>query len=607
MDPIKVDFSGKGTPKEIVIPPDKKVLKLVISIIITLIGGAITYYFMLPALNFKAIELYYFIGIVAAIYLVATAVVTKAIAKPEYIPYVKKQAKIPLIIVLAFVVVLVIGYLVSAPLFRANAYSDIIKVEDTEFGEGKSITEITDIKDFSSVPMIDKDAAFVLANKQLGDLPTVSQFVIDSTHSTQINYDGNPYRIFPLKYGDVFKWMLNTKDGIPAYVAVNMYTQEADVVILEDKDLSNIQVSTGEYLNERLDRVLRFKFPTYMFGTPSLEIDDEGNPFWVCERVDKTIGLLGGTDVIGVVLVNACDKTDIREYTIDEVINNSAKDKDGNPIDLLWIDQIYSEDLLVEQFNYYGKYQDGFINSYIGQVNVKTTTVGSSCIASNGDVWLYTGVTSVTNDDSIIGFAIINQRTKEAVFQNIAGTTESGAQTSAQGIVSDKGWTATFPILLNLDGEATYFMSLKDNDVVKSYAMVSVERVQDAVRSANDAKPDLADCLEAYIDTVKTSTGRTLNVNYDKNAQKPSADNKDDGAAAPEEEKTETITGVITDIRTAVMDGNSTYFVALDDGDVYYSISASKAENVVILNVGDTVTVTYKPEEAKILDANSIK
>ena len=599
MDPIKVDFSGKGAPKEIVIPPEKKVLKIIISLIVAVIGGAVAYYFMLPALNLKAMEFYYFVAVVLAIYIVMTVLTTKAFMKPEYIPYVKKRSIIPIVIGLVFALILGIGYLVSAPLFRAKDYSSIISVDTQNFGESdRSITTITSLKDFQSVPMIDKDAALVLANKTLGELEKVSQFVIDEKYSTQINYQGNPYRIFPLKYGDFFKWIKNTKEGFPAYVAVNMYTQEAEVVDLSNNNLPNIKVSTGEYLNERLDRVLRFRFPTYMFGTPSLEINEDGHPYWVCERIDKTIGLVGGADVIGVVLVDACDKNNIDYYSLEEIKSNDK---------IQWIDQIYSEDLLVQQYNYYGKYSGGFINGYIGQENVVSTTFGSSCIASGDDVWLYTGVTSVTNDDSIIGFAIINQRTKEAVFQRIAGTTESGAQTSAQGIVSDKGWNATFPILLNIDGEATYFMALKDNNVVKSYAMVSVERVQDAVRSEDDANPDLEACLKAYVNKVKLSTKKVLNINYDAvlpDSIAGSDSSTDSGDIKAEVKK---ITGVISDIRTAVVDGNSIYYIALNGGNVYYSISASEDAGVVILNIGDTVNITYKATEGSIVTAKSVK
>ena len=602
MDPIKVDFSGKGKPKEVVIPPDKKILKLIINIIVTLIGGAVAYYLMLPALNFKAMEFYYFIAVVIAIYIGMTFLTSKAFIKPEYIAYVKKQSIVPIAIGLVFALVLGIGYLTSAALFRAKAYSQIIEVETENFGESEdSITTITSLEDFSSVPMIDKDVALNLANKKLGDLSQwVSQFVIDETYSTQINYKGNPYRIFPLKYGDVFKWIKNTRDGLPAYLAVNMYTQEANAVVLEDMQLPNIKVSTSEYFNEKLARVLRFAYPTYMFGTPSLEIDENGHPWWVCERIDKTVGLIGGSDVIGVVLVDACDKNNIEYYDIETVKNNEA---------IQWIDQIYSEDLLVQQYNYYGKYSGGFINAYIGQSGVVSTTSGSSYIASGDDVWLYTGVTSVTNDDSIVGFAIINQRTKEAVFQRISGTTEAGAEISAEGIVADKGWDATFPILLNIDSEATYFMALKDNNVVKSYAMVSVERVQDAVRSEDDDNPDLEACLKAYVNKVKASTKKVLEINY--NAVLPDAIGGEDSGNADNSNETqakiETITGVITDIRPVVINGNSVYYIAVDGQATYYSISAADDETVVILNVGDTVKISYKTAEGNIIAAKSVE
>ena len=603
MDPIKVDFSGKGKPKEVIIPPDKKVLKIIISLIVTLIGGAVAYYLMLPALNFKAMEFYYFIAVVIAIYVGMTFLTSKAFIKPEYIAYVKKQSIVPIAIGLVFALILGVGYITSAALFRAKAYSRIIEVETENFGESDdSITTITSLEDFSSVPMIDKDVALNLANKKLGDLSEwVSQFVIDETYSTQVNYKGNPYRIFPLKYGDVFKWIKNTRDGLPAYLAVNMYTQEANAVVLENMNLPNIKVSTSEYFNEKLARVLRFAYPTYMFGTPSLEIDENGHPWWVCERIDKTVGLIGGADVIGVVLVDACDKENIKYYDIEAVKNDEA---------IQWIDQIYSEDLLVQQYNYYGKYSGGFINAYIGQSGVVSTTVGSSYIASGDDVWLYTGVTSVTNDDSIVGFAIINQRTKEAVFQRISGTTEAGAEISAEGIVADKGWDATFPILLNIDGEATYFMALKDNNVVKSYAMVSVERVQDAVRSEDDDNPDLEACLKAYVNKVKASTKKVLDINY--NAVLPDAiggsegeDNSGNGNETPA--KIETITGVITDIRPVVINGNSVYYIAVDGQSTYYSISAAADETVVILNIGDTVKISYKTAEGNIIAAKSVE
>ena len=582
MDPIKVDFSGKGRAKELFIPPERAGLKTVINIIITIIVAVAAYYFMLPPMNFKALDFYYYIAVILLAYIGSTFITSKAFARPEYIPYVKRRATIPIIIGVVFALILGVGYLTSAVLFRAKAYSRIISVTEETFGDEASITTISDLSDFESVPLIDKDVALNLGNKKLGDLSEwVSQFVIDEPYSTQINLAGSPTRVLPLKYGDFFKWFNNRQNGIPAYIVVDMYTQEANAKIVE----GGIKYSTSEYFQRKLARVLRFEYPTYLFGTPSLEIDEEGNPWWVCERLDKTIGLIGGDDVIGLIIVNA-RTGEAKEYSLDQI---KAVDSE-----IAWVDQVYSADLLIKQYNYYGKYTGGFINSYIGQTDVKITTDGYSYLANGDDVWMYTGVTSITNDDSIIGFALINQRTKEAVFQKISGTTEAGAKSSAEGIVRDKNWTATFPLLLNINGEATYFMALKDNNVVKSYAMVSVERVQDAVRSPNDDDPDIVACLRSYEQTI-AANGIYLNFNYE-------GVSSDNPIAVYD-----TFSGTVEDIRSAVISGNTVYYIKLSGSDAYYSISASDFNDVVVLNVGDAVTVTFEKADTKIISAQSVK
>lgn len=584
MDPIKVDFSGKGRARELYIPPERAGLKTVICIVLTIIIAIVAFYFMLPAINLKSYDFYAYIALVLVSYILLTFISSKAFARPEYMPYVKKRSTVPVIIAVIFALILGIGYLSSAVIFRAKDYSNIITVDEQEFGDESSITNISEISDFEKIPMIDADVATNLGNKKLGDLSQfVSQFVIDHPYSTQINYRGTPTRILPLKYGDFFKWFNNRRDGIPAYIAVNMYTQEANAVTVE----GGIKYSTSEYFGRKLARVLRLNYPTYMFGMPALEIDEDGYPWWVCERVDKTIGLVGGEDVVGLVLVDA-RTGETKEYDIEKVRAQDSEVK--------WVDQVYSADLLTNQYNYYGRYSGGFFNSYIGQTGVKATTVGYSYLTNNDDVWMYTGVTSVTNDDSIIGFALINQRTKKAVFQRISGTTELGAQMSAESIVSDKEWKATFPLLLNIKGEATYFMALKDNDVVKSYAMVSVERVQDAARSPNDDYPDLVACLKSYENTIKAS-GIKLNFNYQ--GKEPTYDGTDGTLY-------ESITGVVEEIRTAIIGGESIYYIKIKDSDIYYSISASNSDDVIILNKGDTVVISTTKMEGKIVPAHEI-
>ena len=587
MEPIQVDFTGggdntKGRGKSAYLVPEKSGLKLIISIIGTLIGGAIAYYFMLPPLNFKSTDTYMFIGTVAAIFVGLLFVTSGAFLKPEYTEYVKKRSIVSIIVIAILVAVVGVGMAISSVVFRAKTYSNIIDV-NTETNFSQDIEEA----DFSAVPVLDNNAASVLANRTLGDLASIgaiSQFEV-SPLMTQINYKNEPVKVTTLSYGDVFKWLKNTKAGLPGHIVVNMVTQKSELKILPE--CQYIRYSVHEHFGKYLMRHVRFAYPTYIFDTPHFEIDEEGNPFWLCPVLDKTIGLFGGTDVKGVVIVNAVTG-DMVEYTAEEVKNSN---------ELQWIDGIYSRDLLIEQFNYYGQYKNGFINSLLGQDGVKMATEGANFLAQNDDVYLYTGVTSAGNDQAIIGFVLINMRTKDASFYAVSGAKERSAQSSAMGEVQDYAYNATFPILLNISGEPTYFMSLKDKDnLVKRYAMVNVENYQVVVTGTT-----IAECTDAYVKKLKQNN---ININVDIDKIEDATNNEN---TTPETE-TKKVKGAITDIRTAVMGGESVYFIELDDKGVYYSIKASDNAMVVILNKGETITVTVDAQaKGDIIDAISVK
>lgn len=576
MDPINVDFtggdkgSGKKTVSDILIPPEHAGKKIAINVIITLVLAAITYYLMLPALNFKAVELYLYIGFVCLIYLVVTVISTKAFVRPEYLPYVKKRSRIPGIIIGVLLVIAIIGWLVGAQIFRANSYSRILTVQDGDFAQ--DVAEI----DFSSVPRLDSSSANKIAERTLGELSDyVSQFVV-SLYSTQINYKGTPVRVTSLDYGDFFKWFKNTKEGLPAYIIVDMTTEEGQLVRLQD---GGMKYSPSEHFNRYLLRYLRFKYPTFMFDTPSFEIDEEGQPFWIVPVFDKTIGLFGGTDVKGAVVVNAVTGDCEIVSTSMDGTTKLPTDNFVTDSDWQWIDRIYSANILSQQYNFYGKLSNGFINSFIGQEGVKVTSSRYNYLALNDDVYVYTGVTSISSDQSIIGFVLLNQRTKETKYYQISGALEVTAQTSAQGAVQQYAYNATFPLLLNISGEPTYFMALKDSsELVKMYAMVNVKQ-STIVGIGNN----LTECTENYAAELKRN-----GINLDINVDKLGADS-DPTANQPE---TSEVKGKIAEIRSVVSGGETYFYLKMADSAVYYKVSVSLAEKVVILNAGDEVTLT---------------
>ena len=366
----------------------------------------------------------------------------------------------------------------------------------------------------------------------------------------RINYQGRPVRVASLAYADLIKWFTNRSEGLPAYLIVDMVTQDVEVVRLDE----GMKYTPAEHFGRNLQRHLRFHYPTYMFADPVFEIDEEGTPYWVCPRMVKTIGLFGGTDIRGAVLVNAV--TGESQY-YEEVPS--------------WVDQLYVAELIMEQYDYYGMYSNGFLNSILGQKDVKVTTDGYNYIAIGDDVYMYTGVTSVTSDQSNIGFLLSNQRTKETRFYSCAGATEASAQASAQSQVQQMRYTATFPLLLNIADQPTYFMALKGEDgLVKMYAMVNVQQYS-IVSTGGTVAACEASYRQALADNGLIGDGETEVIPSDQAE----------------------VSGAIAEIRSAVMDGNSYYFFRLEGGDVFYAVSAAENPLAVILNVGDRVTITY--------------
>ena len=582
MDPINVDFGGEKVKS--VAPEGSTVKRVVISILLTLVVAGIVYYCMLPALNFKALELYIYIGVVLFAYIGIFGLTSKAYFRPEHMEYAKNKVKIPVILIIALVAIVLIGYLTGAEFFRAKDYANLIDVKEGNFAE-----EIEEI-DFSAVPRLDKDSSNMIATRALGELSDyVSQFVVNSYYSTQINYKGTPVRVQSLDYGDIFKWLKNTKEGIPAYIIVDMTTQKAETVRLEE----GMKYSPAEHFNEYLIRHVRFKYPSLILGEPSFEIDDTGRPFWIIPVLDKTIGLFGGTDVIGAVIVDSINGDTTLISTSLDGTTKLPTDKFASDKEFQWLDQIYSANIVNQQYNFYGKYNNGFWNSIIGQENVKITSSGYNYLALNDDVYMYTGVTSISSDQSIIGFVLINQRTKEARYYQQAGALEETARTSAQGKVQQYGYVATFPILLNVSGEPTYFMALKDSSqLVKMYAMVNVE--QSTVVGVGSS---LAECTENYAAELEKN-GVNIDVDVDSMGQ--------DKEETPSTDTVE-VTGKVSEIRS-VITGGETYFYIRLEGETYYKVAVKDAEKIVILNVGDEITFVVKESATgDIITVNSVK
>ena len=516
------------------------------------------YYITLPAINIHESGFWFFLGTVVVLLLVIYAI-RKKLRSPQEIKS-SKVMKAGMFLILAIIVVYGVGTLLSSPIINAKKYQQLVAPEERDFTE--DIKEIS----YDQIPLLDKDSAELLGNRKMGSMvDMVSQFEVSGLYS-QINYQGQPYRVTPLVYASGIKWLTNQKEGIPAYIRIDMATQNTELVKLDKP----IKYSESEYFNRNIYRHLRFKYPTYMFDQLSFEIDDEGTPYWICPVKKFNIGLFGGQTIGRVVLCNA-QTGETTDYRIEDCPQ--------------WVDRAYPADLLLELYNYHGMLKNGFLNSVLGQKGCLKTTDGNNYLALDDDVWVYTGVTSVSGDKSNVGFVLMNQRTMETRYYVCDGAQERSAMDSAEGQVQNLKYQAAFPLLLNISNQPTYFMALKDGaGLVKKYAMVNVQKYQTV----------------AIGDTV---------AECEKNYEKLLAYHGIASGAGTESDIS--MTGTIEKMAQAVIEGNSHFYITLGgEGAAVTGLEAGQTEQkfifdipvteypeIVGYDIGDTLTVHFIPGE----------
>lgn len=534
----------------------KQVKGKILAVLAVVVLAGVYYYAALPALNIHSTEVWIFMFILV---LIAAAIFVKKKNLTRYELKESKGLKVILGIAAALVVIYLAGTLLSSPVVNAKKYQQLLTVETGEF-----TTDIEELS-FDQIPLLDRDSATLLGNRKMGSMvDMVSQFEVDELYS-QINYQNRPVRVSPLKYASLVKWFTNQSEGIPAYIKIDMATQDTELVKLDE----GMKYTTSDHFNRNIYRHLRFRYPTYIFNDLSFEVDDEGTPYWVCPVKKYNIGLFGGVTIGRVVLCNAVTG-ETEDYAIEDVPQ--------------WIDRAYSADLLVELYDYHGTLKHGFINSVLGQKDCLRTTEGYNYLAIDDDVWVYTGVTSITGDQSNVGFVLMNQRTMETKFYEVEGATEASAMSSAEGQVQNLHYTATFPLLLNISGEPTYFIALKDDaGLVKMYAMVNVQKYQ----------------IVAVGDTVSECEENYTALMYENGIKETPEDTRD----------VLSMTAPITKIAQGVIDGNSHYYIMLEGSEEIFDVSVVDFIDIIRYDVGDEVTIEYKEGDQSntVLSLNGVE
>ncbi len=447
--------------------------------------------------------------------------------------------------------------IVFSPIVSYKKHRNLIgTVEEVEFSE-----EIEPI-DLSQLPTIDKELANKLADKKLGEIPSLgSQVTIGELHLQSINNE--LYYVAPLEHSSFIKWITN-RGGTSGYIKVSA-TNQNDVQLVTELNGEPLKIKylDSSYILSYLRRAAYFRDMGAGHTDFTFEIDDEGRPYWVITRYDTAVGL-SERKAIGTLIMDA-QTGESNVYSLEDTPT--------------WVDIIQPATFIKNYVDKWGELVHGVFN-FNDKDKLKSTD-GMNLIYNNGECYYYTGITSVGNDEGLVGFTLTNTRSGKTTIYKTAGAIESASMKSAEGQVQQYGYSATFPYLINIQGEPTYFTTLKDSSgLVKQYALVDVKNyntvgVGDTVQAA----------LNKYVDVLSNN-----NISLDGSSAK------------------ETIEGEIERIGMVVKDGTSIYDIKLKDQENIFSISTETIREAALLREGDRVSVTYINSKAnKYIIASDIK
>lgn len=441
-------------------------------------------------------------------------------------------------------------HLIFNPIFFWGSYRDQMKEPEV-----KEFTSEIQTVDVNQIPVVDKELAQTLADKKLGEKPSLGSQVVLGEPTIQ-TVDGKLVWVVPLHHSGFFKWIANI-DGAAGYIVVSA----TDMKDVQYVDGYKIKIQPDSYFMDDLTRTARFKGGLFDGITDySFELDDTGHPYWVVTTYKNTCGF-SLPEADGVLLVDA-QTGDTQKYSVDNVPE--------------WIDRVQPEDFIIEQINNKGQYVHGIFN--FSNKDKYQASEGSAIIYNEGNCYLVTGVTSVGVDESTTGFMMVDMVTKEPMLYRIGGATEFAAMKSAEGKVQDLGYDASFPIIMNIDGHPTYFMTLKDSArLVKKYTFVSVT------------------------DYMTVGIGDTMTQAYE-DYKRVMANTQDTPLAGEEEIPAEkkTVSGTVSRISFTIKDGKTVYYLTLEEnGTQMYAAPIEVSDALTLTQSGDMVSLTYLAVEGQ--------
>ena len=556
----------------------KTIVMVAIAFAVSAVVVSIIRYFLLPAITFSSGDLWLYLFLAFVVFATSLGICVAVTWDDDVHDILSKITCGSAAVSVIWILVCIVVGIVSGKMANAARYQQIISV-NTENSFESDFDDITENPEMN-ISIVDLETAKMVGNRTIGNISHASWYEVDDEFNL-IKYQGNYYRISPLNYGGLFKYNKANASGLPGYVLVDAKTAEAQYCELEKPFF----YSPSSYWSRDLDRHLRSLYPSKQFRTSYFEIDEEGNAFWITPVYQSTIGVWGGKVETSVIVTDATSGQST-EYSIDD-----APD---------WIDHNFGLSYLMDTVQYHYSYVDGYWNSLVSKTGVYNLAYTyksekseegyfegyTSVIGKDGEIYFYSGLTPANNSESNAGFVMMNCRTGNVTEYNYEGSNaaeESSAQSAAESLVQNYGFQATFPIIVNVGGEETYLMTLKDKaGLVQRYAFCNVQNYSVVVQDES-----LEGALSEYLKKLgKANIANTITA---------------------EDVETKTKSSTIEAVYSAEIDGTTVFYYKFRNDNKLYKASIVVNELQVTFDVGNRVSIEYVESDADIIDILNIK
>ena len=359
------------------------------------------------------------------------------------------------------------GALAVAPILDASGLRDVPVVAFS-----KDAPPSADLHHLRIVP---EESAIFAGEKVIGQLGTYYRV---GNYNIQVER-GRLVWVAPLEFQGLVQWL--SRGTSPGVIVVSAESPEAPSELRQRAPMRYIP---SALLNDNLYRHVYFRYGTEQILETTLQLDDQGNPQYLCTLGRPTIGW-SGQKVTAVVIVDPATG---------EMRRVPRADFGSLPH---WVSRVYPPDLALEYNEWFGLYVHGWWNAQVAKRDVHVPArdeVFGLLASADLFAWFVDHTSPTATNQSMTGFTYMDTVTGKMTYYTASGGQfdSVGAEqaVASNPLVRQGRLLPTQPILYYVYGQNTWVVPLvADTGKYQTLALVEAQNGRVVVGNAGVPSP----------------------------------------------------------------------------------------------------------------------